>query len=136
MNDTTYSAEHSIPPFNDITTPRNVLGPPVSSMERDETMHIPVSVPSYKDIKSPGEVVAAAVEEQEGRKVHAEEVIADAREPKVNPFMMIPVVHVEALPILIAALAAAAQGVIPLVFYWILGNLIGSIATSSPATIW
>jgi hypothetical protein len=130
MNEGTYPADHTIKPFEDFSSSRNLLAPHTPT-SKDETLHIPVSAADRR-IDSPGEVVSAATEEKpkDGAKQDAEEQVHDHREPKVNPFMMLPVISYEIIPILLAALAAAAQGVIPLVFYWVLGNLIGSIETT------
>jgi hypothetical protein len=64
-----------------------------------------------------------------------EEQLVDHRDPKVNPFMMFSIIGWEIVPLFLGALAAAGLGVIPLVFYWVLGNLIGDLSTSSAGSV-
>ncbi len=83
---------------------------------------------------APGEV--KEIQDKHGRrkKKHVqteEEQLIDSRDPKVNLFQMIPIIGIEGLPLLLGCVASMAQGVIPLVFYWVLGNLIGDLATAT-----
>ena len=62
--------------------------------------------------------------------------LADEHEP--NPksiFQLIPILKWEMLWILVGAICAGAQGAVPIVFYYVLGNSFGDISTAIPEQI-
>jgi ATP-binding cassette subfamily B (MDR/TAP) protein 1 len=65
-----------------------------------------------------------------------EEQTKDVREPSVKTsFPMIKVVGFEFIWILVGAVFAAGMGIVPLMFYLVLGNLFGGIASATPDEI-
>jgi ABC-type multidrug transport system fused ATPase/permease subunit len=61
--------------------------------------------------------------------------LVDEHEPNPKSIFQIPILKWELLWILFGAICAGAQGAVPIVFYYVLGNSFGDIASATPEQI-